>query len=768
MRRAPSLNTTSASVAVLLAVALLLGPTTWVVADDSVDGPIVKQADQHAGHGLAVAGQQLEDIGVHAADDVAGPVVKLPDQLLSERDQDEEDAGVVTVAEQVAEQVHETAQAVAQAVDKALVQEFGNGTAEAEGKVYEAAVAKANAAAAAAAAANATAAAAAAAAVAGDEGDEGLTAAETESAAASAATAAAAAADTKVEVSTETNTVETVVRISSGSAAGGGGAGGGEGASGEKAAQGTPKAGAPASEGGMDASLDRIIDSHDNEFVLSKKGGATALTIDPQLVTDLTVVIAAAAFFGLLFEAMGQPTINGYLVAGAAVGPGGLGLVKELVQVESVAQLGVFMLLFGLGMELSVTRVRSVLGVSIVGGSLQIFLAMLIGGVVSVYMCDSEAAPGLFVGALLSMSSTSVVVKCLEATRSMRSWYGTICVGTLILQDCWVGLLFALLPLFKPHGPHHDAASARPGAGAAHEAAHAIAEAESSGELTAQALFAVAKVLFRIATIGGMSLLFARVAGAPALSALVRRGSRELAQLLMVGFCLLATWGGAASGISRELGAFLGGLMVSAAAGGAVAAAPSLTPGWGAGGGDHHSGEREKAPSGKGVNANGCLEAGGAGGAAWASIKAGGGGGDADDVLEPLAGSGGSGGVGGGGGIGGGGGGGAHTSATEALQHALRHNIESFLNVTVALFLTSTALIISPVFLWQHVRTLAVGTIVVMAAKSALVAGTVSWFGHSWRASLAIGLTMGHVGEFAFVLLSTSTQMGILPPQVSL
>ncbi len=66
----------------------------------------------------------------------------------------------------------------------------------------------------------------------------------------------------------------------------------------------------------------------------------------------------------------------------------------------------------------------------------------------------------------------------------------------------------------------------------------------------------------------------------------------------------------------------------------------------------------------------------------------------------------------------------------------------------------------------QHARVLAIGTLVVMAAKSMLVAGIVSWFGYPWRTSLAIGLTMGHVGEFAFVLLSTSAQLDILPPQV--
>lgn len=128
---------------------------------------------------------------------------------------------------------------------------------------------------------------------------------------------------------------------------------------------------------------------------------------------------------------------------------------------------------------------------------------MVAGGAISAWMCDSPVTPGVFTGALLAMSSTSVVVKCLEATRcvlraarvkgrqgapggglgivmdtlgfttaltchghrSMHTAYGTITVGTLILQDIWVGLLFALMPIFKPQAPMAIAAisSSAPG-----------------------------------------------------------------------------------------------------------------------------------------------------------------------------------------------------------------------------------------------------------------------------------------------------------------
>ena len=69
-------------------------------------------------------------------------------------------------------------------------------------------------------------------------------------------------------------------------------------------------------------------------------------------------------------------------------------------------------------------------------------------------------------------------------------------------------------------------------------------------------------------------------------------------------------------------------------------------------------------------------------------------------------------------------------------------------------------------FLLQHAKVLAIGTLTVMALKATLVTATVSWFGFPWRTSLAVGLTMAHVGEFAFVLLSASVDLNILPQQV--
>ncbi len=145
-------------------------------------------------------------------------------------------------------------------------------------------------------------------------------------------------------------------------------------------------------------------------------------------------------------------------------------------QVESLAQLGVQLLLFSLGRELSLSKLRPVLRVALLGGCLQILALTAIGGAVG-GVIGGSIQQGLFVGALLSMSSTSVVIKCLETTRSTATAYGQLTIGTLILQDCSVGLMFALMPAFA----HKSGARAGDAAAAAVTAAAAEVAASGGG-----------------------------------------------------------------------------------------------------------------------------------------------------------------------------------------------------------------------------------------------------------------------------------------------
>ncbi|CAN1185554.1 K(+) efflux antiporter 4 [Linum perenne] len=163
----------------------------------------------------------------------------------------------------------------------------------------------------------------------------------------------------------------------------------------------------------------RLIDRKDNVFIISNpKSKYPVLQLDLTLISDLVVVIVSAACGGIAFACAGQPVFSGYLLAGSVIGPGGFSVVSEMVQVETVAQFGVIFLLFVLGLEFSITK-----------------------------LCGGKASEGVFVGAFLSMSSTAVVLKFLMERNSINTLYGQVTVGTLILQDCTVGLLFALLPV---------------------------------------------------------------------------------------------------------------------------------------------------------------------------------------------------------------------------------------------------------------------------------------------------------------------------------
>ena len=282
-----------------------------------------------------------------------------------------------------------------------------------------------------------------------------------------------------------------------------------------------------------DEDVERLVDSSDNEFVISNpKSGTMELQQDLRLISDLVIILVSAAIGALLFTLLGQPLITGYLIAGSMVGPGGLGLVVELVQVETLAQFGIIFLLFALGVEFSFGKLRHVQSVAVFGGSMEILLMMLVCGVIS----DFTGAPskeGVFVGAFLSMSSTAVVIKCLMERGAMGTLHGQITIGTLILQDCTVGLLFALLPVLG--------------------GSHGIGEGVVS---------LIRVTLVMVAFLLGAVFLSRHVV--PNLFRVIsKRNNPELYQMTSVAFCLTIAWFSEHLGLSIELGAFVAGVMVS-------------------------------------------------------------------------------------------------------------------------------------------------------------------------------------------------------------
>ncbi|KAL7240032.1 hypothetical protein ACSBR2_005822 [Camellia fascicularis] len=229
-----------------------------------------------------------------------------------------------------------------------------------------------------------------------------------------------------------------------------------------------------------------------------------------------------------------QKVITGYLLAGSVIGPGGFSFVSELVQVETVAQFGVVFLLFALGLEFSATKLRVVRAVAVLGGLLQIFLFMCLCGVTAL-LCGGEVSEGVFIGAFLSMSSTAVVLKFLMENSSMNALHGQITIGTLISQDCAVGLLFALLPVLGG----------------------------TAGAL--QGVVSMTKSLVVLITFLAILSILSRTCVPWFLKLMISLSSQtnELYQLAAVAFCLLVAWCSDKLGLSLELGSFAAGVMIS-------------------------------------------------------------------------------------------------------------------------------------------------------------------------------------------------------------
>ncbi|KAL4317815.1 hypothetical protein GQ457_18G012690 [Hibiscus cannabinus] len=278
-----------------------------------------------------------------------------------------------------------------------------------------------------------------------------------------------------------------------------------------------------------------LIDRNDNVFIISNpKSKYPVLQLDLRLISDLIIVIVSATCGGIAFACAGQPVITGYLLAGSVIGPGGFSFVGEMVQVETVAQFGVIFLLFALGLEFSATKLRVVRAVAVLGGLLQIFLFMCLCGI-TVSLCGGKASEGVFVGAFLSMSSTAVVLKFLMERNSISALHGQVTIGTLILQDCVVGLLFALLPVLGG----------------------------SSGVL--QGVLSMTKSLVILITFLTILTIASWTCVPWFLKLMISLSSQtnELYQLASVAFCLLVAWCSDKLGLSLELGSFAAGVMIS-------------------------------------------------------------------------------------------------------------------------------------------------------------------------------------------------------------
>ncbi len=161
---------------------------------------------------------------------------------------------------------------------------------------------------------------------------------------------------------------------------------------------------------------------------------------------DIVIIVVAALFGGLIAQKLRQPLILGYIIAGVAIGPftGGV-TVSDVHEVEKLAEIGVALLLFALGLEFSLKELKPVRYVALIGTPLQILLTIGYGYLIGRWL-GWETGPSLWLGGLASLSSTMVILKTLMTQGMMGTLSSRVMVGILIVQDLAVVPLIILLP----------------------------------------------------------------------------------------------------------------------------------------------------------------------------------------------------------------------------------------------------------------------------------------------------------------------------------
>ena len=244
---------------------------------------------------------------------------------------------------------------------------------------------------------------------------------------------------------------------------------------------------------------------------------------------EIALLAAGALILGLVLQRVRQPAIVGYIFAGVVLGPSGFDLFPDRGPVQTLAELGVLLLLFVIGMELSLRAFRRVLRLAVLGAGAQIMLS--IGATLTLaQFFDRSIETAIVMGFVVALSSTAVAIKLLEDIGELRTAVGRTAIGVLIAQD------LAIVPMLL------------------------IVDGLATG--TGIPLTGYVKLFAAVALLAGMIALLtgrSRV-GVPFASAL--RGNVELAAITALAYCFGAALCSALLGLSPAYGAFLAGLWI--------------------------------------------------------------------------------------------------------------------------------------------------------------------------------------------------------------
>jgi len=248
------------------------------------------------------------------------------------------------------------------------------------------------------------------------------------------------------------------------------------------------------------------------------------LATELQLLNSIVIVISLSVVVLFIFHRLRAPTIVGFLLTGILAGPQGLGLINASEQVSTLADIGVILLLFTVGIEVSLKDIIQLKKYVLVGGSLQVALTSLAVFLVMLSL-DLPTGTAVLLGLLVSLSSTAIVLRIIQKREEFDSLHGRTTLGILIFQDMAVVPMMLLIPLL-------------PGS--------TLALGSSPLAVAAKSLVIVAVIII------SAKWLVPRV-----LFSIAKTRDRELFLLSIVAICLAVAWITSLAGLSLGLGAFL-------------------------------------------------------------------------------------------------------------------------------------------------------------------------------------------------------------------
>jgi len=247
-------------------------------------------------------------------------------------------------------------------------------------------------------------------------------------------------------------------------------------------------------------------------------------------VVSIAVFLAAGLVGGMVAHRLRQPVILGYLVVGVAVGPHALGWVGDLKMIEAAATIGVALLMFTLGLEISLAQLREVGKLGLWGGFIQVTATFGLGLLVGVILFQWPFAQAALFGLIISLSSTAVCLKILMERGELTSVQGRIMIALLIFQDISVVAMVLIMPLLGG----------------------------VAGNVPLALALAVGKVVLFI----GMTIVAGRWVLPWLMGSIGGVRARELFLLTVLVLCLGAAIGTQIFGLSIVFGAFLVGLVL--------------------------------------------------------------------------------------------------------------------------------------------------------------------------------------------------------------